>query len=85
MDFSEMLSYWYNQFVAYFFLLISAALISLVILSGSKTLTSFSLGFGGGILSVLFAMFVFSQNWPVHAAKKIAKELESQQSGHADA
>lgn len=85
LDFSETLSYWYNQFVAYFFLLISAALFSLVILSGSKTLTSFSLGFGGGILSALFAMFVFSQNWPVHAAKKIAKELESQRSGGADA
>ena len=85
MDFSETLSYWYNQVFAYFFLLISAALVSLVILSGSKTLTSFSFGFGGGIVSALFAMFIFSQNWPVHAAKKIAKELESQRRVSADA
>ncbi|GAB2180865.1 hypothetical protein DLREEDagrD3_10880 [Denitratisoma sp. agr-D3] len=85
LDFSEKLSYWYNQLSAYFFLLLSATLISLVILSGSKTLTSFSYGFGGGIVSALFAMFIFSQNWPVHAAKKIAKELEGHRSAGPDA
>lgn len=85
LDFSENLSYWYNQVSGYLFLLISAALISLVILSGSKTLTSISLGVGGGILTALIAMFVFSENWSVHAAKKIAKELENQRSGGADA
>lgn len=85
MDFAESLSYWYNQIVAYGSLLVSAALVSLVILSGSKTLSSFSVGFGGAILSALFAAFVFSQNWPVHAAKKIARELESQHRGCTDA
>lgn len=79
MDFSEKLSYWYNQFCAYFFLLTAATLVSLVILSGNKTPTSFLLGLGGGILSVFIAMFIFSQNWPVHAAKNIAKELESRE------
>lgn len=85
LDYSEKLSYWYNQLSAYFFLLLSATLISLVILSESKTLTSVSFGFGGGVLSALFAMFIFSQNLPVHAAKKIAKELESRRGAGADA
>ncbi|MFZ3019418.1 MAG: hypothetical protein WA056_13280 [Gallionella sp.] len=70
--------YRYNQFVGYTFLLFAATLISLVILSGSKTLESFVLGFGSGIASAFFAMFVFSQNWPIDAAKKISAELERQ-------
>jgi hypothetical protein len=81
----EGFSYWYNQLVAYALLLLSAALVSLVILSGSKTLTSISYGVGGGISVALFAMFVFSQNWPVHASKKIGKELESQRKVRAEA
>lgn len=82
---SEKLGYWYNQLIAYTFLLIAATLVSLVILSGSKTLASFLIGFGGGILSALFAMFVLSQNWPVHASRRIAGELASQQRAVADA
>jgi hypothetical protein len=85
LDFSEKLSYWYNQLVGYLFLLLAATLVSLAILSGSKTVMSFSFGFGGGILSALFAMFVFSQNWPIHAAQKIAKELDRQRNTNPNA
>lgn len=78
LDFFENLSYRYNQLVAYLFLFLAASLIVIVIFSGTKSLTSVALGFGGGTLSGLFAVFVFTQNWPIHAARKIAKELESQ-------
>ena len=84
MDFSEKLGYWYNQAVAYFFLLFAASLFSLVILSGTKTWVSFVLGVGGGIVAAAFAMFVFSQNWPARSAKKISKEIEGQRNGAAD-
>lgn len=74
----ENFSYWYNQLVAYFFLLLSAALFSLLLLVESKTLTAVTYSFGGGILTALFAMFAYSQNYPVRAAKKIRDELERQ-------
>jgi len=84
-SFWERLVYWYNQLIAYFFLLVSAALASLLILSESNTLTSVYLGIGGGILSALFATFIFSLNLPVDAAKKIASELDAQRSAGTDA
>lgn len=72
----EQFGYRYNQFVAYTSVLSSFALAAMVILSGSKTLASFWVGFGGSTLVALFSMFAFAQNWPVHAKERIAKELK---------
>lgn len=85
LSWQETLGHWYNQVLGYFFLLLTAILFSLVILSGSKTLVSFILGFGGGTITALIAMFIFSQSWPIHAARTIAKEIESQRSTSTDA
>jgi hypothetical protein len=71
----EKFGYWYNQFVAYACMGFAALWGAMVIITGNKSASSFLLGFGGAGLVVLFAMFVFYQNWPVHAKDRIAKEL----------
>lgn len=72
----EQFGYRYNQFVAFISFLFSAVLGSIFILSDIKTWNSFALSFGGSVVAVLFAMFASSQNWPIQARNRIAKELK---------
>lgn len=72
----ELIGYGYNQLVGYTCLLFAAGLFGLFLIANPKTLSSFAWCVGGGLSSILFAMFVLSQNWPIHAAKKIRKELQ---------
>jgi hypothetical protein len=78
MDLLDRISYRYNQFLGYIILAISIFLIGLAILPGSRTLTSFLFDFGSGVAAALFSAFIFSQNWPAYAAKKISKEIKAQ-------
>lgn len=71
----EKFGYWYNQFVGYTSLFAAAGILSLFVISSSKTFTSLAWGVGGTLAVVFFAMFVFSQNWPEYAARRIQKEL----------
>ncbi|HZX31558.1 MAG TPA: hypothetical protein VFF03_09420 [Rhodocyclaceae bacterium] len=71
----EKIGYWYNQAIGYGSLLSAAVLWSLFFLSSPKTTGSIVWGLAGTFAPVLFAMFVFAQNWPVGAAKRIQREL----------
>lgn len=71
----EKIGYWYNQSIGYISLLLAASLLSLFFIATPKSLGSFAWCIGGGLIMIIFAMFVFAQNWPVLAAKKIQKEL----------
>jgi hypothetical protein len=73
----EELGYWYNQFVAYGSLVLSVVpFLIIFVLSDNKNMMSFVFGFGSSLLIVVFAFFVFFQNLPIDAKKRIAKELE---------
>jgi len=71
----EKFGYWYNQIVGYVSLLAAASILSLFVLSSNKSIASFAWGVGGALATVFFAMFVFAQNWPEHAAKRIQREM----------
>lgn len=73
----EVLGYWYNQLVGYASALFAACIFGLFVITSPKTLASFAWGIGGGLGVIFFAMFVLSQNWPIHAAKQIRKELRA--------
>lgn len=71
----ESIGYWYNEIVGYASLLFAAGFLSLFFMITPKTLSTFAWGIGSSLTAVLFAMFVFAQNWPILAAKSIQKEL----------
>lgn len=71
----ETIGYRYNQLVGYVSLLAAAGIFSLFIFTNGKTLAALVWGVGGSFGVVFFAIFVFAQNWPVHAATCIKMEL----------
>lgn len=73
----EVLGYWYNQLVGYASALFAACIFGLFVITSPKTLAAITWGIGGGLGVIFFAMFVLSQNWPIHAAKRIRKELQA--------
>jgi hypothetical protein len=71
----EAIGYWYNQIVGYFSLLFAAAIFTLFLFVTPRTFGNVSLGVIGGLIMIFFALFVFAQNWPLLAARKIQHEL----------
>lgn len=70
----EKLSYGYNAVVGYGSLLLSAAVFIFFVFSRKDAYT-IGWGLGGTVAALLFSLFVFSQNWPVNAAKRINTKL----------
>jgi hypothetical protein len=66
---------WYNQLVGYISLLTAAGIFSLFVFSTTKSFASLIWVISGAFAALFFAMFVFAQNWPEQAAKRIQKEL----------
>jgi hypothetical protein len=77
LTFFEKSWYWYTQCIAYGSLVFAAALFFFKFgLSNNKNVMLFVSSFGTSLLLTIFALFVFIQNMPVHARKRIANELE---------
>lgn len=73
---AEKLGYWYNNLSGAFLLLLSATLFGLVFITTNKSVIAIITGLLTGFLCALISIFIFSQNWPIKAAKKISKELK---------
>jgi len=74
----EKIGYWCNLVVGFFMLFVSAVIFSAFALTGVKSFNSMVLSFFGTILVMAFAIYSFSQNWPIHSARTIKNELEKQ-------
>lgn len=78
----EAIGYWYNELIAYVCLLLAAGLLNLFLFSDGRNSTSVAWGIISPLAAVFFAMFVFAQNWPILAARRIQKELMKIPSQH---
>lgn len=72
----EKVGHYYNLAVGLLFLFFAIALLLMFLISSPQGVSGVLIGVGGALVSALFAMFVFSQNWPIESARKIKKELE---------
>jgi len=70
-------SYCYNKFVAYLFLIVAILLGALAILFGSQSFLVSILSLSSALVAGLFAVFMFSQNWPVDAAIELDNVLKN--------
>jgi hypothetical protein len=75
-NFIEKLGYWYNLCVAILSLLFAVLLIVAFLLSDTKNITSLESSFGSSLFLLVLAVVMFIENLPVHAAKRIANELQ---------
>ncbi len=73
--FTEKVGFYYNETVAYLSLLPAAGTFVLFLSSNLRTLSAFGWGFGVSLGAFIFAMFVFAQNIPERASRRIKKEL----------
>ncbi len=73
----EIIGYWYNQIVGYIIFLFAAVILALYVFLMPRTFSNVASGILGSLVIILFAMFVFAQNWPILAARKIQNELAS--------
>ncbi|WP_351189321.1 hypothetical protein [Shewanella sp. TB4-MNA-CIBAN-0142] len=73
---SEKFGYFYNLFTGWLFLGFAVALSLVFIFSNDRVLSQFALWIASTLFCAFFAMFAFSQNFPIRAAKKIKTELE---------
>lgn len=73
----EKIGHYYNLTVGFLFLFFAIALLLMFLISNPQDVIGVLIGVGGALAFALFAMFVFSQNWPIESARKIKRELES--------
>lgn len=71
----EKAGHYYNNFIGTCLLFFSAVVFVAFSVSQTKTIETAIVGIGGSVGCALFAMFVFSQNWPYISAKKIKAKL----------
>lgn len=71
----EKLGFWYNELVAYLFLLSAAGILALLFLSDVRTVGAVALGAASTLAMFAFAMFLFSQGAPARIAKRIQTQL----------
>ena len=72
---SEQFGYFYNLFTGWLFLGFAVALSLVFIFSSDKVLSQFALWIASTLFCAFFAIFAFSQNFPISSAKKIKTEL----------
>jgi len=72
---SEKIGKYYNAFVGWLFLALSASMFIVMITVANNGLLTFLSFMCISLLLLAFALFAFSQNFPLNAASKIKKEL----------
>lgn len=77
---NEKLGFYYNIFIAGMFFLIAVGCILLIVFSPVANFINVVKLIGSAISLGVFALFILAQNFPVYAARKIAKEIEIEQS-----
>lgn len=73
----EVIGHYYNIATGWLLLGFAVALLLVFLFSTTKNFSQFSVWILSSVSCAFFAMFAFSQNWPIASAKKIADELEA--------
>jgi len=72
----DKIGYWYNRITGFFFFGLSILLFLIFIASNLNDLLSSLLAIPVFAVGILFATYIFKQNWPMDDAERIKKELE---------
>ncbi len=72
----EKAGYYYNQIIGWLFLGFATALSLVYLFSSNKELAQFGIWISSTLFCAIFAIFSFSQNFPISSAKKIEAELK---------